>query len=172
MIMLDKPFKVGERVIAKGYDGVIEDIGLRSTKMRLRTGHQVSIPNEEMARAEIENIGRRPYIRQTITVELPSDTLAERTCRALEILRGILLNHEGMSDDLPPRVFLRDINSSSIGIHITYWYHPPNNSKCQAFNELVLLQMMQQFETEKISFAAPALTVHVPTDGNSRIQNA
>ena len=48
MIMLDKPFKVGERIIAKGYEGIVEDIGLRSTKLRSLTGHQVSIPNEEL----------------------------------------------------------------------------------------------------------------------------
>ncbi|MFT5325858.1 MAG: MscS family membrane protein, partial [Planctomycetaceae bacterium] len=74
MIMLDKPFKVGERIIAKGFEGIVEDIGLRSTKIRSLTGHQVTIPNEEMARAEIENVGRRPYIRRSTTIELPSDT--------------------------------------------------------------------------------------------------
>ena len=88
MIMLDKPFRVGERIVAKGYDGVVEDIGLRSTKIRLLMGHQVSIPNEEMARAEIENIGRRPYIRRSTTIELPSQTPSAKIQRALEILRG------------------------------------------------------------------------------------
>ena len=78
MILLDKPFKVGEKVIAKGYEGVVEDIGLRSTKMRLGTGHLVSIPNEEMARSGIENIGRRPFIRQSFKIEIPADTSADK----------------------------------------------------------------------------------------------
>jgi MscS family membrane protein len=160
MIMLDKPFSVGERVVARGYDGVVEDIGLRSTKIRLLTGHQVSIPNEEMARAEIENIGRRPYIRRSTTIELPSDTHPQKIKRALEILRAMLHEHEGMVEQYPPRVFLRDINESSIGINLTYWYHPPDYWKFTAFGERINLRIAEQFEAEKIRFAAPNLTVH------------
>ena len=162
MIMLDKPFKVGERIIAKGFEGIVEDIGLRSTKLRSLTGHQVSIPNEEMARADIENVGRRPYIRRSAIIELPSDTPSEKIRRALEILREILKNHEGMNENLPPRVFLRDVNESSIGIFMTYWYHPPEYWEFLAFSENVTLQMTEQFETEGISFASPALDVHFP----------
>jgi MscS family membrane protein len=161
MIMLDKPFKVGERIIAKGYEGIVEDIGLRSTKLRSLTGHQVSIPNEEMARADIENVGRRPYIRRSATIELPSDTRSATIRRALEILREILKNHEGMNEDLPPRVFLRDVNESSIGIFMTYWYHPPEYWEFLAFSEHVTLQMTEQFETEGIPFASPALNVRL-----------
>lgn len=162
MIMLDKPFKVGERIIAKGYDGIVEDIGLRSTKLRSQTGHQVSIPNEEMARVDIENIGRRPYIRRSVTIELPSDTSLAKIRRALEILREILKNHEGMNEDLLPQVFLRDVNESSIGIFMRYWYHPPDDLNFLAFSERVNLQMTEQFETEGISFSSsgPGVQLH------------
>ena len=111
---LDKPYKVGERIVTKGYDGVVEEIGLRSTKIRLLTGHQASIPNEEMARSDIENIGRRPYIRRTATIQMPSYTPVAKVNRALEIVRDALENHEGMKEEFPPRVFLLDINDASI----------------------------------------------------------
>jgi MscS family membrane protein len=162
MIMLDKPFRVGERIVVKGYDGVVEDIGLRSTKLRLLTGHQVSIPNEELARTEIENIGRRPYIRRAATIELPSGTSAAKIKRALEILRGILEDHEGMAEEYPPHVFLRDVNKGSLGIFMIYWYHPPDYWDFLAFSERVTLQMSEQFETAGISFAAPVLNVYMP----------
>ena len=58
MILLDKPYKVGQRIVAKGHDGIVEEIGLRSTRIRLLTGHQTAIPNDEMAKIDIENIGR------------------------------------------------------------------------------------------------------------------
>jgi len=164
MIMLDKPFKVGERIATKGFDGVVEDIGLRSTKIRLLTGHQVSIPNEEMARAEIENIGRRPHIRRAATIELPSELSSAKIKRALEILRTLLVDHEGMVEEFPPRVFLRDVNKGSIGIFMIYWYHPPDYWDFLAFSERVTLQMSEQFEAEGIPFAAPALTVHMQSD--------
>lgn len=166
MIMLDKPCKVGERIVTRGYDGVVEDIGLRSTKIRLLTGHLVSIPNEEMARAEIENIGRRPHIQRAVTIELPPDTPPAKIRRGLKILREILKDHEGMKADYPPRVYLRDINERSIGIFVIYWYHPPEYWDFLAFSERVNLQMSEQFQAAGIAFAAPALTVRMPS-GNA-----
>jgi len=163
MIMLDKPCTVGERIVARGYDGIVEEIGLRSTKIRLLTGHLVSIPNEGMARAEIENIGRRPYIQRAMTIELPSDMPPAKIRRALEILREILKDHEGMKADYPPRVYLRDVNEGSLGIFVVYWYHPPEYWDFLAFSERVTLQMSEQFEAEGIAFAAPALTVYMPS---------
>jgi MscS family membrane protein len=46
MISLDKPYRVGERIVVKDYDGAVEEVGLRSTKIRMLTGHQTTIPNE------------------------------------------------------------------------------------------------------------------------------
>ncbi|GAG86301.1 unnamed protein product, partial [marine sediment metagenome] len=59
IILLDKPYKIGQRIVVKGHDGIVEEIGLRSTRLRLLNGNQTTIPNEEMARLDIENIGRR-----------------------------------------------------------------------------------------------------------------
>ena len=161
MITLDKPYQVGERIVAKGYDGVVEEIGLRSTKVRLLTGHQASIPNEEMARSDIENIGRRPYIRRTATIQMPSYTPVAKVNRALEIVRDALENHEGMEKEFPPRIFLRDINDASIGVFLIYWYHPPNYWDYLAFSEKLNLQIMEQFEAEQIPFAKTALTIQM-----------
>jgi len=161
MITLDKPYKVGERIVLKGYDGFVEEIGLRSTKIRLLTGHQASIPNEVMANSDIENIGRRPHIRRTATIQMPSTTPVDKVNRALKIVRKALDDHEGMDEDFPPRIFMRDINDASIGIFLIYWYHPPNYWDYLAFSERVNLQVMEQFETEQIPFAKPALTIHM-----------
>ena len=160
MLLADKPFNVGERIIFGKYDGVVEDIGLRSTRIRLLTGHQANIPNDELARTDIENVGRRPHIRRTATIEMPSNTPVAKVKRALEIIRKAVENHEGMEKDFPPRVYLRDMNESSIGIVMIYWYHPAKYWDYLAFSEKVNLQVMEQLETEDIRFAIPALAVH------------
>lgn len=165
MITLDKPYQVGERIATKGYDGFVEEIGLRSTKIRLLTGHQVSVPNEDMARSDIENIGRRPHVRRTATIQMPSYTPVAKVNRALEIVRDALKDHEGMKPEFPPRVFLRDVNDASIGILVIYWYHPPNYWDYLAFSEQINLQIMEQFEAEQIPFARPGLVIHMAEPG-------
>lgn len=160
MLLADKPFRVGERIVFGKYDGVVEEIGLRSTRIRLLSGHQATVPNDVLAGKDIENVGRRPYIKRTAVLELPSGTPAEKVRKALEIVRAALKDHEGMKDALPPRVSLRDLNDSSIGICMIYWYHPPNYWDYLAFTEKVNLEIMEGLEAEGIPFAAPALTVH------------
>ena len=89
-LALDKPFEVGQRVKMKDYDGEIQEIGLRSTKIRTLSGHQVTIPNEDVARLDVENIGRRPYIRRYCNISIPYDTPPDKINRAVNILQDIL----------------------------------------------------------------------------------
>jgi len=90
MIFWDKPYQVGQRIKVMGHDGTVESIGLRSTRIRLLTGPLSSIPNEKMAAMEIENIGRRPYIRRTFNITITYDTSPAKITRAVEVLREIL----------------------------------------------------------------------------------
>ncbi|MBW2172338.1 MAG: mechanosensitive ion channel [Deltaproteobacteria bacterium] len=164
MVFLDKPYRVGQRIVVKGHDGVVEEIGLRSTKLRLLTGHQTSIPNDEMARADIENIGRRPHIRRLGNIAIPFDTPPEKAEKAVKIVEQILDNHEGMNPELPPRAYFNEFNRDSLNIIFIYWYHPPNYWDFLALNQRVNTQIMQEFEKEGIKFALPETTTHVARD--------
>jgi len=160
MLMADKPFRVGERIIFKGYDGVVEDIGLRSTRLRLLTSHQVTIPNDELARSDIENVGRRQYIRRVTDFHIPLDTPSGKVEAAAEILRAQLDNHEGMNSDYPPRVYFVDILPTAFTIRVIYWYHPPNYWDYLAFGEKFNLAVFHAFEDQGIQFSLPRRVTH------------
>jgi MscS family membrane protein len=161
MILLDRPYRVGQRIKVKDHDGFVEHIGLRSTKIRLLTGSQTTIPNEEMARAEIENIERRPYIRRLTNITIMQNTPLEKVDRAVDIIKNILDNHEGMNPDLPPRVFFNDFNPDSLNILMVYWYHPSNMWEFQSFNQIVNRQIMLEFNKEGIKFSLPTTTTYL-----------
>ncbi len=161
MILLDRPYHVGQRIVVKGHDGIVEEIGLRSTKMRLLTGHQTTVPNEEMAKVDIENIGRRPHIRRLTNIAITYDTPPEKVEKAVQIIRDILDNHEGMDSEFPPRVYFNEFNPASLNILMLYWYHPPDYWGFLAFNGRVNLQIMQEFEKEGIKFAFPTTTTYL-----------
>ena len=90
MILSDKPFRVGDRIIFKQYDGVVEDIGIRLTSIRLLSGPQVTIPNDQLAENDIENVSRRPYIRRVGEIHIPLDTPCEKVEQAVAIIRDEL----------------------------------------------------------------------------------
>ena len=159
-LMADKPFRVGERIIVDQYDGVVEDIGLRSTRIRLLTGHQVTIPNDQLVSGDIENVGRRKYIRRVADVNVPLDTPREKIEAALEKIRAALTNHEGLNPDLPPRVYFFDFNPDAFTIRIMYWYHPPDYWAFLAFSEDLNLKIFRAFDEQGITFSR---TVRVST---------
>jgi len=164
MIMLDKPFLVGDRVVVDGVDGPVEDIGFRSTRIRTLTGHLVAVPNEKMASINIENIGRRPSIRRLTNITITYDTPPEKVERALAIIREVLENHEGMDPEFPPRVYFDEFNDASLNIMMIYWYFPPNYWDFLAFSERVNLRIMRAFEAEGIEFAFPTTTTYLAQD--------
>jgi len=178
-IFMDKPYQVGQRVKVMGQDGNVESIGLRSTKIRLLTGHLSSIPNEKMAALEIENIGRRPYIRRHFNVNITYDTPPEKITRAVEILREILAvpgtpdtestdsahpNEAVNQPEFPPRVFFNELNSDSLNILVIYWYHPPIYWDYLEHANWINIQIMERFKAEGISFAFPTQTLHLAGD--------
>ena len=164
MILVDTPYQVGQRIVVKGHDGVVEEIGLRSTKMRLLTGHLTTIPNHEMASVDIENIGRRPHIRRLVNIAIPYDTPREKVEKAVEIIEGILDNHEGMDPEFPPRVYFNEFNRDSLNILVLYWYHPADYWAFLALNQRVNTEIMREFENEGITFAFPTTTTYLAQD--------
>ncbi|NOX96567.1 MAG: mechanosensitive ion channel family protein, partial [Nitrospirae bacterium] len=88
-IFADKPFRVGDRVIVDGSDGPVESIGLRSTRIRTLDGTLVTIPNARMANATINNISKRPTIKNLYTIGVTYNTGYDKMKKALDILRDI-----------------------------------------------------------------------------------
>jgi len=160
----DRPFEIGDRVVVDGHDGPVESIGMRSTPIRTLEGHLVSIPNGELANRTIRNIGKRPFIRRLGNVTITYDTPPEKIERAVEILKEILDNHEGMHEDFPPRVYFSELNSASLNILFLYWYHPPDYWAYMDFTQKVNLEIMRRFNAEGIDFAFPTQTLYLAGD--------
>lgn len=163
VIFTDKPFGLGDRINYDGHDGVIEEVGLRSTRLRRLDGHQVTIPNGELANKSIHNIAKRPFIRRIFTLGVTYDTTPEKVSRAKEILEDVLKDHEGMDPkgEMLPRVYFSDFSSSSLDFKCMYWYHPAAYWDYMKFSEWVNLEILRRFNKEGIEFAFPTQTIHL-----------
>jgi MscS family membrane protein len=169
-ILFDKPFQVGQRITIDKYDGTVENVGFRSTRIRTLTGHLVTIPNEKLVNSSVENIGERPHIRWLTNIGITYDTPPEKVEKAVQIIREILENHEGMNEDLPPRVFFNGFNDWSLNIMVVVWYHPPNYWDYQAWLQNICLEIMRRFEAEDIDFAFPSQTIYMANDDKRQLK--
>jgi MscS family membrane protein len=171
-ILFDRPFKVGERIVYAGYDGIVEEIGFRSTKVRTLTGHLVTIPNAKIVSDAVENIGRRPSIQRTMNVTITYDTPREKIQRAVDILRGILEEEDLRGpihpvingSEFPPRVYFNDYNAESLNILVVYWYVPPAYWDYLEHAQRLNLRVFEEFEKAGIEFAFPTQTVYLAGD--------
>ncbi len=164
MIMLDKPFIVGQVVKVEDYHGTVEKIGFRSTRIRTMEGNLVTIPNEKVAVGNVNNITSRPHIRRLTNITITYDTPPDKVDRAVSIIKEILDNHEGMHPDFPPKVFFDEFNDVSLNIKVIYWYYPPEYWKFMAFSENVNFKILRAFEVEGIEFAFPTTTTYLAQD--------
>ncbi len=167
VIICDKPFEIGDRVIIDGHDGPIESVGFRSTKIRTLEGHLVTVPNGELVNKTVQNIGKRPYIRRVSNITITYDTPPAKVDRAIEIINEILKDHEGMDPEYPPRVSFNNFNDCSLNILMIYWYFPPDYWKFMAFSEKVNRELLARFNEEGIEFAFPTQTVYLPDAAKS-----
>jgi MscS family membrane protein len=169
-ILFDKPFQMGERIVIDKYDGIVERVGFRSTRIRLLTGHLVSIPNEKIVNMGLENIGKRPYIRWLTNIGITYDTPTEKVEQAVEIIREIMDNHEGFHPDFPPRVYFNGFNDWSLNILVIAWYHPPNYWDYQSWLQRTCSSIIKRFREEGIDFAFPSQTLYMANDDKRQLK--
>lgn len=161
VIFTDKPFELGDRVTIAGTEGLVEQVGMRSTKLRTLCGHLVTIPNSDLANKTIENISKRPHIKKVMNVGITYDTPAEKVQEALSILRELLNNHEGMKEKYPPRVYFNDFKDCSLNIMVIFWYHPVAYWDFLAFCENLNINILKRFNEAGIEFAFPSQSLYL-----------
>jgi MscS family membrane protein len=169
-ILFDKPFQVGDRIVIDSYDGTVESVGFRSTRIRLLTGHLVTIPNEKVVNSALENIGRRPNIRWLNNFGITYDTPPEKVTEAVDIIRSVLEGHEGLHPDWPPRVFFNGFNDWSLNILVVAWYHPPDYWAFQSWVQSTCLEIMRRLKAADIDFAFPSQTLYLANEDKRQLK--
>jgi len=164
-ILLDQPFRIGDQIAVTGYDGVVEQIGFRSTKVRTPSGSLVNIPNANIVNNPVENKGRKPYIFRAMNLALAVNTPRDKVEQAVQIVRGILaqegtrepIHQASDGEERPPRVYFSDVTPESLTLSVTYWYVPPDYWAYMEHAEKVNLRVLGALAEAGIALAQPAL---------------
>lgn len=169
-IIFDKPFRIGDQILIDKYDGTVESVGFRSTRIRTGDGNLLSMPNSKIIDSPLQNVQQRANILWRTTIGISYETPPDKVRRAIEILEEILQNHEGMRQDLPPRVFFDAFKDSSLNIAIWAWYHPPNGWDYHAWLQKTCMEILERFASEGIRFALPTQVLRLPFDDKRQFE--
>ncbi len=120
MILLDRPFKIGDQVFINGIEGDVEEIGFRCTRVRTFNDSIVSIPNAEVANAKVENLSLRRKKRVHFSFHLLPSTKGVKVEAVLEGIKQIVLNYsEVKKEDI--HIVLKSISSLGSEISVSFY---------------------------------------------------
>ena len=123
MILVQKPFKVGEAINAGSVTGTVQQIGLFTTELKQFDGLFVMVPNSELWNQAIVNYNRHPTRRLELVVGIAyGDSMA----RAREELLKLALTDDRVLDDPEPVTFVSSLDDSSVGIGLRVWCSTPD----------------------------------------------
>lgn len=160
-ILLDKPFRIGDRIRVEGVDGTVESIGLRSTRVRNLDGFLITLPNKLMGNAVITNISRRPAIRTEMNIGLTYDTPVTQIQRATALLEEIFRSNPKTSDLV---ISFNRFNDSALNILVAHIWAGTDVKQHFAEMQALNLKIKERFDAEKIEFAFPTQTIHLKQD--------
>ncbi len=157
MVISDKPVRVGDVCRAGEFFGTVEDIGIRSTRIRTLDRTVVSVPNGQLASMTLENFALRDRIRFHHTVGLARQTTADQLRDALGQIRGILDAHPRVESTSARTRFIR-FSGSSMDVEIfAYVLETEQTAFLEIQEELLLgiLDIIDSVGTSVVS-ASPA----------------
>lgn len=160
VVAIDQPFKIGETVKIGTHTGTVEDIGLRSTKIRLIDKSLVVMPNKLVSSEAIVNLSRSTQRRVEQVVGLTYDTTPDQLAVIVEDFRGILLA-DAEVDPTSVMVFFRDLSASSLDVWVVYASREADLKEGFALKQRMNLAIMRAVAARRLSFAYPTSVMHL-----------
>jgi MscS family membrane protein len=162
-VLGDEVFRVGDVCRFGDRTGVVEDIGLRSTRIRTEERTLVAIPNGTVATINLENLSRRDKILFKTTLGLRPETKTDHVRFVLAEIRRLLYSHPKMETS-SVRVRLTDITGSSLTVEVVAYILTRDFNEFAAVREDVLLRMMDVMKNSGGGLALPSQTLYLSRD--------
>jgi MscS family membrane protein len=160
-LLADKSIRIGEWIKVGSTEGVVEDIGMRTTKIRSFGKSLITVPNQLIANTPIENFSRRGTRRIKMRIGITYGTSSEEIKNIVEEIKYMLHSHEGISKKETLLVNFESFGDSALNIFIYTFTDTANWEKYLEIREDVHLQIMRIVEENNSAFAFPSQSIYV-----------
>ncbi len=160
MILVDKPFKVGDWIIGEKLEGKVEDIGFRSTRIRTFYNSLTSIPNAKIADMTVDNMGMRHLSRYKTKISITYDTPPDLIDVFVEGLRQIALQHPQVSKE-NVLIFLNDFMTSSLDIFFQIHFLTVETTDEFNARQDIILKIIRLAAHLEVKFAFPTSSLYI-----------
>lgn len=160
----DRPFKVGDFVSIGDVTGHVEDVGLRSTRLRTMQRTLVTIPNSAVAGERVTNFTARDRMLFNPTLGLVYGTSVDQLVFVIDEIRKLLLTHPRVFQD-SQRVRFKAFGAFSLDIEVMAWVVTQDFGEYTAIAEELNFAVARIVEASGSSFAFPSQTLYLGRDG-------
>jgi MscS family membrane protein len=160
-LLADKSIRIGEWIKVGGVEGVVEDVGMRTTKIRSFQKSLITVPNSIVANSPIENFSRRGIRRIKMHVGLTYATTSEQLIQIIKEIKLMLQEHQGISQSDSLMVNFNSFGDSSLNIFIYTFTHTSNWATYLDIREEIHLKIIEIVEKNGSGFAFPSQSIYV-----------
>lgn len=155
MLLMLRPFKVGDYIKVAGVEGSVYEVELFTLKINGPDNRRIILPNSQVFSSVIENFTHNAHRRADISVgvDYAADTVSTR-----EVLSRAVRSVPGVLTDPPPDVFLNDLGASSVNWRVSGWCKP---SDFGTVKQAICEAVKQELERAKIPIPFPQLDVRL-----------
>jgi len=164
VIFFDKPFREGDFIIVGDFMGVIEHIGIKTTRIRSLSGEQLVFSNSDLTSSRLKNYMRMEQRRVSFKLGVIYQTPAEKVERIPSMIEAIIKDIELTRFD---RAHFSNFAASSMDFEVVYYVMTSDYNRYMDIQQKINLRILRGFEEEGIQFAYPTQTLFVNSAGES-----
>jgi small-conductance mechanosensitive channel len=157
-IYFDRPFEIGDFIVVGEYSGTVQNIGIRSTRLKLLSGEELVISNKELTSSSIRNFRKLEKRRITFTIGVTYDTPTEKLKRIPSIITDIIKNMQNAEAE---RVHFTEFGDFALKFLISYYVTIADYGTYLDIQQSINLAIKEAFEREGIEMAFPTSTVYI-----------
>lgn len=168
-IVLDKPFVIGDFIIVDQYLGVVENVGLKTTRIRSLSGEQIVFSNSDLLNSRVRNYKRMQERRILFSFGVTYQTPREKLKAIPSMIREIVESMEVTRFD---RAHFKEFGDSSLNFEVVYYMKSPDYNIYMDTQERINLALFERFAAEGIDFAYPTQTIFVQHEDGKRSERS
>ncbi len=157
-IVLDKPFVVGDYIVAGNEKGTVEHIGIKTTRLRSLSGEELILSNKDLLESRVQNF-KRMWVRRVVqNFGLTYSTSAETIEKVPQWVQSIVEKQSKLRFD---RCHFAAYGSSSLDFELVFYVSDSEYNVYMDLQQIVLLDIFKKFTEERVEFAFPSQSIYV-----------
>ena len=157
-IYFDKPFVPGDYIVVGDKKGVIERIGIKTTRMRALQGEEIVISNQELTTAQIQNFKKMKERRISFSFGVTYETPVEKIKKIPGVVKEIIEGEDGARFD---RAHFSRFDDSALNFDVVYYVETGDYAKYMDIQQDINIKIMEKFEEMGVAMAYPTQTIYL-----------